>query len=88
MTDFTIQEPTCQELAEFLTDYLEGVLTAAERASFDRHLSGCSNCTLYIEQMRLTIAVSRRIRPDEIPPGVRDELLLAFREWAARQRPR
>jgi anti-sigma factor RsiW len=89
MTDFTIQEPTCQELAEFLTDYLEGVLTAAERASFDRHLAGCSNCTLYVEQMRLTIAVSRRIRADEIAPEVRDDLLLAFRGWAeGRQRPR
>jgi anti-sigma factor RsiW len=82
MTDFAVREPTCQELAEFLTDYLEGVLTPAERASFDRHLAGCRNCTLYVEQMRLTISVSRRIAEDEIPPAVRDDLLHAFREWA------
>jgi predicted anti-sigma-YlaC factor YlaD len=89
MTDFAVQEPTCQELAEFLTDYLEGVLTPAEHASFDRHLAGCSNCTLYVEQMRVTISVSGRIAEDEIPLGLRDELLLVFRAWTdEHQRPR
>jgi predicted anti-sigma-YlaC factor YlaD len=82
MTDFAVQEPTCQELAEFLTDYLEGVLTAAEHASFDRHLAGCSNCTLYVEQMRVTIAVTGRIAADEIPLAVREDLLHAYRAWA------
>lgn len=87
MTDFAAREPTCQELAEFLTDYLEGVLTPLERASFERHIAGCRDCTLYIEQMRLTIAKTREIASDEIPPGVRAELLDAFRSWST-QRPR
>ena len=86
MIDFSVREPTCQELAEFLTDYLAGLLAPSERASFDRHIAGCRNCTLYVEQMRLTIAASGRIRSDDIPPAVRDELLTAFRGWA--QRPR
>jgi anti-sigma factor RsiW len=86
MSDFSVREPTCQELAEFLTDYLEGLLTPGEHASFDRHIAACRDCTLYIEQMRLTIAASGRIRSDDIPPGVREELLQAFRGWA--QRPR
>jgi anti-sigma factor RsiW len=86
MSNFSLQEPTCQELAELLTDYLEGLLAPSERASFDRHIAGCRDCTLYVEQMRLTIAASGRIRSDDIPPAVRDELLTAFRGWA--QRPR
>jgi anti-sigma factor RsiW len=86
MTAFSLREPTCQELTELLTDYLEGLLAPSERASFDRHIAGCRDCTLYVEQMRLTIAVSGRIRTDDIPPAVRDELLTAFRGWA--QRPR
>jgi hypothetical protein len=86
MTGFSLRQPTCQELAELHTHYLEGVLTPSERASFDRHIAGCRDCTLYVEQMRLTIAVSGRIRSDDIPPGVREELLTAFRGWA--QRPR
>jgi hypothetical protein len=85
MTGFAVREPTCQELAEFLTDYLEGMLGEAEHASFDRHLAGCRDCTLYLEQMRATIAVTGRLRSDEIPSGLRADLLSAFREA---QRPR
>jgi predicted anti-sigma-YlaC factor YlaD len=82
VTDFALREPTCQELAEFLTDYLEGVLTPAERVSFDDHIAGCRDCTLYVEQMRVTIAASGRIREEDIPPSVREELLTAFRAWS------
>jgi anti-sigma factor RsiW len=83
MSDFSFREPTCQELAEFLTDYLEGVLGAEERASFDRHIADCRDCTLYVEQMRVTIAVSGRIAAGDIAPAVREELLAAFRSWQA-----
>jgi hypothetical protein len=85
MSDFSVREPTCQELAEFLTEYLEGALGEAEHTSFDRHIAGCRDCTLYIEQMRVTIAVTGRIRSDEIPSGLRADLLSAFRRS---QRPR
>jgi anti-sigma factor RsiW len=88
MSDFSVREPTCQELAEFVTDYLEGVLTPAERASFDRHIAACRDCTLYLEQMRVTIAASGRIRSDVVPSSVREELLAVFRGWVLDQRPR
>jgi anti-sigma factor RsiW len=87
VTDLGVRQPTCQELAELLTDYLEGLLTPSERASFDRHIAACRDCTLYVEQMRLTIAASGRLRVDDIPPATRDALLEAFRGWSA-QRPR
>jgi anti-sigma factor RsiW len=81
MTGAPNREPTCQELAELVTEYLEGLLAPAQHALVDLHISGCPDCTLYIEQMRTTIAVARRIAADEIPPGVRDALLTAFRGW-------
>jgi anti-sigma factor RsiW len=78
---------TCQELAELITDYLEGALPRRARARFVLHITGCRNCRRYVEQMRTTIAVTGRIRADDIPPAVRDELVAAFRGWAD-QRPR
>jgi anti-sigma factor RsiW len=87
MSELSVREPTCQEVAELLTDYLEGLLTPAERANVDRHVAGCRDCTLYIEQMRLTITVSGLIRSEEIAPALRETLLSAFRDWSA-QRPR
>ena len=83
MTDFSVEEPTCQELAEFLTDYLEGQLPPSHRASFDRHIVDCRDCTLYVEQMRETITATGRLRGEDIDPVVRGRLLAAFRGWAA-----
>jgi hypothetical protein len=36
-----------------------------------------------VEQMRTTIAVTGRIRAEDIAPEVREELLAAFRGWKA-----
>jgi anti-sigma factor RsiW len=83
MTGAASREPTCQELAELITDYLEGALPAAQHALFDVHLAGCRNCTLYVEQMRTTVAVTGRIGAEDIPLELRGELLAAFRTWAA-----
>ena len=85
MSGAPYQEPTCQELAELITHYLEGVLAPEQHALFDLHISECPDCTLYVEQVRATILTAGRIRVDDIPPSVRDELLLAFRGWAAEQ---
>jgi predicted anti-sigma-YlaC factor YlaD len=83
MTGERYQEPTCQELAELITDYLEGVLAPEQHALFDLHLSECPDCTLYVEQMRTTIIAAGRIGVDDIPPVVRNELLAAFSTWSA-----
>jgi len=77
------REPTCQELAELITDYLEGALPAVQRALFELHIAGCRDCTLYVEQMRTTIAVTGRIGAEDIPAAVEAELLAVFRTWAA-----
>jgi anti-sigma factor RsiW len=76
-------ELTCQELAELVTDYLEGALPWRQRLRFRLHIAGCRNCSRYVEQMRTTIVVAGRIHAEEIDPAVRDELLAAFRGWKA-----
>jgi anti-sigma factor RsiW len=76
-------ELTCQELAELVSDYLEGALPWRQRLRFRLHIAGCRNCSRYVEQMRTTIVVAGRIHAEEIDPAVRDELLAAFRGWKA-----
>ena len=68
MTGTPYHEPTCQELAELITDYLEGVLAPEQHELFDLHISDCPDCTLYVEQMRTTILTAGRVRVDDIPP--------------------
>ena len=78
-----IQELTCKELVELVTDYLEGAMPRSERRRFDRHIAGCDGCTAYLDQMRVVIRVMGRLTEDSLTPEARDELLTAFRNWKA-----
>jgi anti-sigma factor RsiW len=72
---------TCREMVELVTDYLEGRLDGADRERFEAHVAECDACTLYIEQMRMTVTALGHIPPETISPEAERELLDAFRTW-------
>ena len=72
---------TCQEVAELVTNYLEGSLPFSERIRFQMHLGLCFACRNYLRQMKYTIATLRQLPPDPIPPQMKEELLKRFRTW-------
>ena len=74
-------ELTCQELVELVTDYLEGALSAMERARFEAHLTECDLCPEYLEQMRQTIRTCARLTEESLPPQAKHDLLELFRSW-------
>ena len=71
----------CQQVVELVTDYLEGALSRSERRRFERHLRACPNCTAYVEQLHITIALSGRLTPDDVPPEAMGELTELYRSW-------
>jgi anti-sigma factor RsiW len=71
----------CQQAVELVTDYLDGALSRRDRRRFEAHLRACPNCSAYLEQIRVTIAVSGAVRPEELSPEARDELVELFRRW-------
>ena len=74
---------TCRQMVELVTDYLEGRLDDDERARFEAHIAECDACTLYIEQMRMTITALGHIPPETISPEAERELLETFRDWCS-----
>jgi anti-sigma factor RsiW len=76
---------TCKEMVELVTDYLEGALPSDLRARFDRHLSACDPCVVYIEQMRETIAALGRLPEEAITESALNTLTEHFRRWKAEQ---
>jgi anti-sigma factor RsiW len=78
---------TCREIAELVTDYLEGSLTFRERIRFHMHVGLCFACRRYLRQMKYTIATLRQLPPDPIPAHVKEELLARFRNWKHRSAP-
>ena len=80
-------ELSCRELIELITDHLEDALSADDRARFDRHLATCPRCRAYLDQMRLTIALTGQLSEDDLSPESRDALLETFRAWKATSDP-
>ncbi len=75
------QTMNCQELVELITEYLEGTLSAPDRARFEQHLSGCTGCRNYLAQMRQTIQLVGALTPEAIPLQEQNELLQLFSDW-------
>jgi anti-sigma factor RsiW len=76
-----VEQLSCQELVELVTDYLEGALSAEDTARFEDHIGRCSACEIYLEQIRQTIALAGRLTPESLSQEAERELLEAFRGW-------
>ena len=73
----------CSELVELVTDYLEDSMDADQRARFDEHVSGCDDCTTYLEQLRVTIRLTGMLSEEQVTPDAREALLGVLRDWRA-----
>ena len=76
-----LDQITCRELVELVTEYVEGALAPADRARFGEHLEICEPCVAYVEQIRLTILAGGAISDEQLDPEAREGLLAVFRDW-------
>jgi anti-sigma factor RsiW len=81
MSELRAPRMSCREVVDLLTEYLEDALPAETRARVDAHLETCPDCTVYLGQLRTTIGVLGRLREDDVPQPVLDELMQVFRGW-------
>lgn len=81
MTNLNNDELSCQEVVELVTDYLEQALLPEMRAQFEKHVEECPGCSTYIEQVRHTITMLRKLAEQSIFPETKQELLEIFRNW-------
>jgi len=72
---------TCRQVVELMTDYLEGALSAADRARFEEHIAGCDGCQAYLAQLATTRRVLSKLADEPIPPVLEAELVKAFQSW-------
>jgi anti-sigma factor RsiW len=81
MALFTRPGLTCQELAELVTDYLEGALSRRDRRRFEAHIAACPMCPAYLARVRITLQELGSITEDDIDPAFMAELQQRFRDW-------
>jgi anti-sigma factor RsiW len=74
----TVDEVTCHQFVELITDYFEGALPPRTLGQVEEHLVLCDWCVTYAEQMKATVDSVRmlRDRPSRTPSG---SLLAALR---------
>jgi anti-sigma factor (TIGR02949 family) len=73
---------TCQELLDFLMQYLDGELPPEEAARFERHLSACPPCLEYMKSYRETVQLEQCVcaeRCDDVPEELIHAILAARR---------
>jgi len=71
----------CQQAVELVTDYLEGALSRRDRGRFEAHLRACPNCSAYLEQIKMTIALAGSVEPEDLTPEARADLTDLYRRW-------
>lgn len=77
--DYLAGRLTCKEWVEMVTDYLEGSLSLRRRVRFHLHLGLCRGCRHYLQQMRETVRMAKRLPHEQAPFHVRQELIRRFR---------
>ena len=74
---------TCLDAVALVSDYLEGALSPALAARFERHLAACDGCEEYLREMRISIQLTGHVKPGEVPEHVLDGLVAVLLEYRA-----
>lgn len=77
---------TCRQAVALVTAYLDGNLSRGERDLFEAHLADCEHCTEHLRQIRATVALTGRIRDEDLDPRAREDLVDLYRRWRADSR--
>lgn len=59
--------PSCEEVNNFLAEYVEGVLMEDTRAEFENHMKRCATCGSYLSDYRETIELAKNSHDVKIP---------------------
>lgn len=77
-------EMSCQDLAELVTEYVEGTMPNRVRRRLESHVARCDGCECYLAQMRETARLLGCLPSDTLSDDALYRLLATFRAWKAR----
>ncbi len=66
---------TCKQVTGLISDYLNDKLAPAVKREFQQHLRLCPDCVSFLNTYEKSVSVTRSIRPEEIPPRVRNNIV-------------
>jgi anti-sigma factor RsiW len=75
----------CRQIADLLSDYLDGTLPKATRELLEWHIEGCGPCVAFVNTYRGTINAATKLKDVEIPSELKQRLLAVLRNQRERQ---
>lgn len=77
----------CREFTEFLNQYFDGELSAAERSVFEEHLAECPHCAAYLQNYAETVRLTRAAfaNAESVPNDVPADLVTAVLDALKKQ---
>lgn len=73
----------CRQIADLLSDYLDGTLPKDTRELLEWHIEGCAPCVAFVKTYRGTIAAATKLKDVEIPAELKQRLLAVLRNHRA-----
>ena len=69
----------CREMAQFLSEYVDGDLDASIRGVIDAHGGECPPCRAFVRTLTRTVEAVRRQPREPLPPALKEALCEALR---------
>lgn len=66
--------PTCEQVEQFVYDFLEGALDSKIMKAVERHLKACKNCQRFIAAYRKTAALGKTFAKPKLDPEFKENL--------------
>lgn len=71
---------TCEEYASLISDFLDGELSAEDRAKVAEHLASCPSCQRYFDDLVAMHDAFDQIEEDPVPDGFAEQVMARVRE--------
>jgi len=73
----------CRQIADLLSDYLDGTLPKDTRELLEWHIEGCAPCVAFVKTFHGTITAATKLRDVEFPAELKQRLLAVLRNQRA-----
>ena len=70
---------SCRQMAEYLSDYLDGELSTSLSALIEAHRGECPPCQAFIRTLEKSVSLVRSQPRELLPPALKKKLLEALR---------
>ncbi len=71
---------TCEQVNDFLMDYLDGRLAEDVKSKFEKHLQMCASCTPFLEQYQKTVELVSQDGQIEVPADLAEHTMSFLRQ--------